>query len=145
MARQKAQATSSGSNIGQAENQSLPVKTDAECPSSPTSPHRVLALGAERKRVKKHLSFAKMALVLSAGAASAQDVPRPAIEACLAHANAYANVAPGTAMFTGNSEADVARHGPGAGSYLRLQVDVPGGIPLSCTVRPDGRRVSLAP
>jgi hypothetical protein len=99
----------------------------------------------EGKKAMKHLSFTMFALFLSAGAASAQDVPQAAVDACLKHADAYNGVGPGTAKFNGAAEADVAWFGPGAGNNLRLQVDVEGGVDLSCTVSPDGKRVALEP
>lgn len=93
----------------------------------------------------KHLSFALSALLLSTGVAGAADVPAAAIDACLKHANAYNNVAPGTAKFNGNAEADVAMRGPGAGDFWRLLVDVEGGADISCTVSPDGSIILVEP
>ena len=92
----------------------------------------------------KHLSFAMLALFLSAGAASAQDIPQAAIDACLKHADAYNGVAAGTAKFNGAAEANVACFGPGAGDCWRAQVDVEGGVDITCTVNADGKQISLA-
>lgn len=95
----------------------------------------------------KHLSFAMFALFLSAGAASAQDgPPQAAIDACLRHADAYNGQPAGTAKFNGAATANVAFFGPGAGDNFRLEVDSGGGgVDLSCTVSPDGKRISLEP
>ncbi|MDW6024256.1 hypothetical protein SAZ10_21125 [Mesorhizobium sp. BAC0120] len=95
----------------------------------------------------KHLSIAMLALSLSAGAALAADAPSKAqIDACLRHADAYNSAAPGTAKFNGAATANVAWMGPGAGDNFRLQIDSGGGgTDLSCTVSPDGRRISLEP
>ena len=93
----------------------------------------------------KPLSFAMLALLLSAGAASAQDAPKAAIDACLKHANAYNDAAPGTAKYNGGAEANVAMGSSGAGDDWRLRVDVTGGVDVSCTVSPDGRKVAIQP
>ena len=93
----------------------------------------------------KHLSFALSALLLSAGAAAAGDAPEAAVNACLKHANAYNDVAPGTAKFNGSAEENVALMGPGAGDYWRLLVDVEGGTDISCTVSSDGKTIMVNP
>ena len=93
----------------------------------------------------KYLSFAMFALFLSTGAASAQDVPKPAIDACLKHADAYNGVAAGTSKFNGGAEADVAWFGTAPGKNLRLRIDTEGGVALSCTVSADGKQVALEP
>jgi hypothetical protein len=93
----------------------------------------------------KYLSFAMFALLLSAGATAAADVPKAAVDACLKHADAYNGVAAGTAKFNGSAEGDVAWFGNGPGGNLRLLVDVQGGVNVSCTVSPDGKRVAIEP
>ena len=93
----------------------------------------------------KPLSFAMLALLLSAGAASAQDVPQVAVDACLRHANAYNNAAPGTAKYNGGAQANVSMGSSGAGDDWRMQVDVTGGVAVTCTVSPDGRKVAIQP
>jgi hypothetical protein len=98
----------------------------------------------EGNKAVKYVSFTMFALLLSAGASGAADVPQAAIDACLKHANAYNDAAAGTAKFNGNAEADVA-WGSGAGNNFRLQVDVAGGVSVSCTVSPDGKRVAVEP
>jgi hypothetical protein len=76
----------------------------------------------------KLLSFAMLALSLSAGAAIAADAPsKAAIDTCLKHADAYNGAAPGTAKYHGNATANVAWFGGGAGGNFRLQVDSGGG------------------
>ena len=93
----------------------------------------------------KPLSFAMFALFLSAGAASAQDVPQAAVDACLRHADAYNKFAPGTAKYNGGAQANVSMGSSGAGDDWRLQVDAPGGVALTCTVSPDGSRLRIQP
>lgn len=98
-----------------------------------------------KPRLLRHLSFALGALLLTAGAAGAADVPQAAIDACLEHADVYNNVSPGTASFNGVAEANVAMMGPGAGDFWRLRVDVRGGVAISCTVSPDGSQIMVNP
>src|SRR5919108_3512401 len=96
-------------------------------------------------KTMKHLSFALFALLLSAGASGAADAPEAAVNACLKHANAYNDAAPGTAKFNGSAEENVALMGPGAGDYWRLLVDVEGGVDISCTVSADGKTIMVNP
>jgi hypothetical protein len=97
--------------------------------------------------VIKHLSFAVCALLLSAGAAGAQSAPpKAAIDACLKHANAYNGTPAGTAKFNGSATADVPFFGNGAGGNFRLSIDSGGGgVDVTCTVSPDGKRVAIEP
>ena len=67
----------------------------------------------------KYLSHAMFALFLSAGAASAQEVPQVAVDTCLKHAEAYTSAAPGTAKFNGNVQANIPWFG-GPGDNFRL-------------------------
>ncbi|MFI0843052.1 hypothetical protein [Mesorhizobium sp. IMUNJ 23232] len=91
----------------------------------------------------KHLAIAGIALLLSAGASAAADIPQVAVDTCLKHADAYTGAAAGTAKSTGNVEADVSWFG-GPGGNFRLAVDA-GGTALSCVVSPDGKLIALAP
>lgn len=91
----------------------------------------------------KPLSFATLTLCLLAGAASAADAPKAAVDTCLKHADAYTNAAAGTAKFTGNVK-DSVPWLDGQGNNLQLVVDA-GGMALNCTVSPDGKLVALAP
>ncbi|HEY6632795.1 MAG TPA: hypothetical protein VIZ90_15190 [Rhizobiaceae bacterium] len=93
----------------------------------------------------KLLSFAMLALAFSAGAANAQDAPQAAVDACLKHANAYNDAAPGTAKYNGGAEKNVSIGSAGPGNDWRLRIDVTNGVDLSCTVSADGRSLSLVP
>jgi hypothetical protein len=93
----------------------------------------------------KHLSLSVAVLALSATASAAANVPKAAVDACLSHANLYANVPPGTATFSGSAEAGASWIARAAGSLWRLQVDVPGHIALTCTVSEDGHRLAIEP
>ena len=93
----------------------------------------------------KLLSFAMLALAFSAGAASAQDAPKAAVDTCLKHADAYNGVPAGTAKFNGGAEKNVSIGSAGPGDDWRLRIDVTNGVDLSCTVSADGRQFSLVP
>jgi hypothetical protein len=95
----------------------------------------------------KHLKFAMLALLVSAGAAGAQGAPpQAAIDTCLKHADAYNGAPAGTAKFNGSAVADVPFFGSGAGGNFRLTIDSGGGgVDVSCTVSPDGKRVAIEP
>lgn len=91
----------------------------------------------------KHLALAGIALLVSAGASAAADMPQVAVDTCLKHADAYTGAAAGTAKSTGKVEGDVPWFGDAGGNF-RLTVDA-GGMALNCTVSPDGKLIALAP
>lgn len=99
----------------------------------------------------KRLLFAMLAMLLPAGCqtggagGSSRNPPQAAINACLHNADAYQNVAPGTATFNGNAQADVAVDNPGAaGDFWRLELAV-AGVAMSCVVSPTGVVQMLKP
>jgi len=94
----------------------------------------------------RRLTFAMLALILSAGAASAQDgPPQAAVDTCLKHADAYNNAAAGTAKYNGGAEKNVSLLDAGPGDAWRLRIDVTDGVDLTCTVSSDGKQFSMQP